>query len=108
MGAEQCLDGLIAAFKAKKPGDTEKEVNFEELSDSEFCAHITNKDDSKAALLHKVDRDAGVLTTTYRIGDHDLVDFTWHVHKDPLRLEVSNTWPHDEAQLYDSYQWAQR
>jgi len=106
--AEQCLDSLVTTFKAKEADSSEKEVSLEEVSEANFTIHLTKNDDSKAALVYNLDKDAGTLTSTYRAGETDVVTFTWQVRADPVRLEVSNSWPHDQARLYDSYQWAQR
>lgn len=106
--AGQCWEALVAWQKAKKLGDTEKEISWEEVSDAEFIAHITNKDDSKASLVHKVDKDACTSTASYTMGDTVIVAFDFHVRSDPIRLEVSNSWTTDEHRLYDSYLWVQR
>merc|ERR1712232_706392 len=106
--AEECWAALVAHHKAKTPGGTEKDISLEEVSPTEFVLHITNHDDSKATLAHTVDPAAGTDVATYKIGDNAIVSFTFHVRSDPVRLEVSSSWPNDDAMLFDSFQWCQR
>eukprot|EP00443_Scrippsiella_acuminata_P045044 CAMPEP_0115188432 /NCGR_PEP_ID=MMETSP0270-20121206/11007_1 /TAXON_ID=71861 /ORGANISM="Scrippsiella trochoidea, Strain CCMP3099" /LENGTH=323 /DNA_ID=CAMNT_0002601613 /DNA_START=72 /DNA_END=1040 /DNA_ORIENTATION=- len=105
---EQCLDAVVKFFKETQPQGDEKETSLEEVSDTEFIVHITNQDDSKAAKHSKVDRDEGTVTVTYKIGDDAHVDFFFRVHKDPVRVQVSNTFPNEDQILFESYMWAQK
>mmetsp|Transcript_76817 Transcript_76817/g.199597 ORF Transcript_76817/g.199597 Transcript_76817/m.199597 type:complete len:319 (+) Transcript_76817:79-1035(+) len=105
---DECFNAMVKFFKELKWPENEKESTCEEVSATEFVRHITHLDDAKADGFYTADKDAGVLNFSYMRNDAEFVRMTYHVHKDPVRLEVSATCASDEGKLACSHEWAQR